>query len=127
MIFIVDDDHAIRHSLRLLFDCVGFQAREFPSAEAFLDARRCADEDCLVLDVQMPGMTGIELLERLRERGDKIPVIVITGRPSPADTARARAAGALSVLEKPFKPGEILGLVRRALRQRPGPGCARVR
>ncbi len=121
MIFIVDDDNATRDSLRLLLDCVGLEAREFPSAEAFLDARQFADEDCLVLDVHMPGMTGIELLEHLRERGDKIPIIIITGQPSVADTVRARAAGALAVLEKPFKPGEVVGLVRRVLQGRDAP------
>src|ERR1700681_3306949 len=126
MIFIVDDDSATRDSLRLLLECVGLEARDFPSAKTFLDARQFADEDCLVLDVHMPGMTGIELLEQLRERGDRIPIIIITGQPSVVDTARARAAGALAVLEKPFKPGEIVGLVRRALKERPGPGCALV-
>ena len=94
MIFIVDDDSATRDSLRLLLDCVGLEAQDFPSAEAFLGARQFADRDCLVLDVHMPGMTGIELLEHLRERGDKIPIIIITGQPSVADTARARAVSA---------------------------------
>jgi CheY-like chemotaxis protein len=123
MIFIVDDDSAVRDSLRLLLECAGLEARDFPSPETFLDGWKSADEDCLVLDVHMPGMCGLDLLEELRQRGDEVPVIVVTGRPSPADTARARAAGALAVLEKPFKPAEILGLVRQALREQPGPGA----
>jgi two-component system, LuxR family, response regulator FixJ len=122
MIFIVDDDSATRDSLRLLLDCVGLDARDFPSAKAFLEARQFADRDCLVLDVHMPGMTGIELLEQLRQRGDQVPVIIITGQPSAANDSRARTAGALAVLEKPFKLAEILGLVRQALGEGPGPG-----
>jgi two-component system response regulator FixJ len=123
MIFIVDDDSATRDSLRLLLDCAGHEAREFPSAEALLEARQFADKGCLVLDVHMPGMSGIELLEQLRQRGDKIPVIVITGQPSAANDSRSRVYGALAVLEKPYKPREILGLVRRALDERPGSGA----
>jgi FixJ family two-component response regulator len=121
MIFIIDDDDATRDSLRLLLQCVGLEARDFPSPETFLDGWKSADKDCLVLDVHMAGMSGLDLLEELRQRGDKVPVIVVTGRPSAANTARARAAGALAVLEKPFKPGEILGLVRQALGEGPAP------
>jgi FixJ family two-component response regulator len=123
MIFIIEDDDAIRDSLRLLLECVGLEAREFSSAETFLDGWKFADEDCLVLDVHMPGMSGLDLLDELRQRGDKVPVIVVTGLPSAANIARARAAGALAILEKPFKPGEILGLVRQASGERPGPGA----
>jgi len=91
-------------------------------AEAFLEARQLGDKDCLVLDVHMPGMSGIELLEQLRQRGDEVPVI-ITGQPSATSDRRARAAGALAVSEKPFKPSEILGLVRRALDEYHGSGA----
>jgi two-component system, LuxR family, response regulator FixJ len=115
MIFIIDDDSATRDSLWVLLDSAGLDARQFASAEAFLEARQTADKDCLVLDVHIPGMTGIELLEHLRLRGDRVPVIIITGRPNAAITARARAAGALAVLEKPFRPAEILELVRQTL------------
>jgi FixJ family two-component response regulator len=118
MICIVDDDSASRDSLRLLLDCVGLEASGFASSEAFLEKREGADPDCLILDIHMPGMSGLELLEELRERGDKVPVIVVTGRPSPADTARALAAGALALLDKPFKPGEIIALARTAVENR---------
>jgi len=121
MIYIVDDDSATRDSLRLLLECVGLEARGFPSSEAFLAGSQRAAEDCLVLDIHMPGMNGLELLEELRQRGDAVPVIVVTGRPSAASTLRAQAAGALAILEKPFNPAEILGLVRYALEERPGP------
>ncbi len=122
MIFIIDDDDATRDSLRLLFECMGLEARDFPSPETFLDGWKPAAEDCLVLDVHMAGMSGLDLLEKLRQRGDKVPVIIITGQPSVANTVRAQAAGALAILEKPFKPGEILGLVRQVLKERPRPG-----
>ena len=121
MIFIVDDDSAVRDSLRLLLECAGLEARDFPSPETFLDGWKSADQDCLVLDVQMPGMSGLDLLEELRQRGDAVPVIVVTGQPSAASTARAQAAGALAVLAKPFKAIEMLSLVRQALNERPGP------
>ena len=122
MIFIIDDDEATRDSLRLLLECAGLEARGFPSPGGFLDGWRSGEEDCMVLDIHMPGMNGLDLLERLRQRGDEVPVIVVTGRPSPASTARARAAGAFAVLEKPFEAGEILALVRRAMKARPQPG-----
>jgi two-component system, LuxR family, response regulator FixJ len=120
MIFIVDDDSATRDSLRLLLGCVGLEARDFPSVKAFLEARQSADEACLVLDVHLPGMSGLDLLEELRRRGDAIPVIVVTGRPSVASTARAQAAGAFAILEKPFKAAEIIELVRNALERKNG-------
>lgn len=120
MIFIVDDDSATRDSLRLLLGCVGLEARDFPSSKAFLEARQSADKDCLVLDVHMPGMSGLDLLEELRRRGDEIPVVVVTGLPSAANTARARAAGVLAILEKPFKAAEIIELVRNALEGKKG-------
>jgi len=118
MIYIVDDDSAIRDSLRLLLECAGLEAREFASGRQFLEARRADDEECLILDIHMPGMGGLELLESLRERGDRVPVILITGHPTGANHNRARSAGVLAILEKPFKPTEILGLIHRALESR---------
>jgi two-component system, LuxR family, response regulator FixJ len=115
MILIVDNDCAVRESLRVLLDCVGLEARGFPSSEAFLEASPPIEKDCLVLDVHMPGMSGIELLEELRQRGDEVPVIIITGLPSATNATQAKAAGALAVLEKPFKAVEILALIRTAL------------
>jgi FixJ family two-component response regulator len=117
MIFIVDDDAGVRDSLRLLLETEGFEAREFASCEAFLDARRASEGDCLILDVHLPGMSGIELLETIRCRGDMHPVIVISGWIDPTTTNRARAAGALAIVEKPYQPEEVLCLVRRALDQ----------
>ena len=117
MIFIVDDDAGVRDSLRLLLESEGFHAREFASCRGFLDAGGAGEDDCLILDVHMPGVSGIELLETMRRRGAMLPAIVISGRIDAGTTNRARAAGALAIVEKPYQPEELLCLVRRALDQ----------
>lgn len=114
MIFIVDDDHATRDSLRLLVECEGFEARDFASGRRFLDAVQPADGDCLILDVNMPGMNGFDVLKELRQRGDTLPVIFITAWPDPAMCSRARTVGAVALLEKPHGADELLALVRQA-------------
>ena len=114
MIFIVDDDEGVRDSLRLLLECEGLEAHEFASCRQFLDAVGPGDGDCLIVDVHMPRMSGLQLLECMRRRGNRLPVIVISGRSDAATRNRARAAGALAVVEKPYQPDEILNLVRLA-------------
>jgi FixJ family two-component response regulator len=120
MIQIVENDCAVRDSLRLLLDCVGLEARGFPSSEAFLDGWRPAVADCVVVDAHMPGMNGLDLLEEIRRRGDEVPAIVVTGQPTATNVARAKAAGALAVLEMPYKAAEIVALVRAALEKKRG-------
>jgi two-component system response regulator FixJ len=115
MIFIVDDDEGVRDSLRLLLECEGFEAREFASCLEFLEAGPAGSGDCLILDVHVPGMSGLELLEVIRARGEMLPVIVISGRTDAATRNRAHAAGALAVIEKPYQAEEVLALARRAL------------
>ena len=117
MIFVVDDDGGARDSLRLLLECDGLEARKFASCEAFLNDGGAGEGDCLILDVHMPGMSGIELLETMRRRGDMLPVIVISGRADTATRNRARAALALAVVEKPYQAEEVLDLVRLAMGQ----------
>jgi two-component system, LuxR family, response regulator FixJ len=114
MIFIVDDDDATRDSLRLLLECEGFEAREFASGRQFLDAGPLGDGDCLILDVHMPGISGLELIESMRRQGILLPVIVISGRFDAATRNRARAAGAFALVDKPYQADEILNLVRLA-------------
>jgi len=116
MIFIVDDDHATRDSLRLLLECEGFEAKEFASGRQFLDGDPLGDGDCLILDVHMPGMSGFELVEKLRRRGDTVPVILISGRPDTAILNRARAAGVFAFIEKPYTAEEIIDAIRVALK-----------
>jgi two-component system response regulator FixJ len=114
MIFIVDDDDATRDSLRLLLECEGFEAREFASGRQFLDAGPLGDGDCLILDVHMPGISGLELIESMRRQGILFPVIVISGWFDAATRNRARAAGAFALVDKPYQADEILNLVRLA-------------
>jgi len=84
MIILIDDDDATRDALRLLLECEGLlPVRDFASCEAFLAAEELAHPDCVILDIHMPGMTGLELLERLRARGANIPAILMTGDPTP--------------------------------------------
>jgi two-component system, LuxR family, response regulator FixJ len=114
MIFIIDDDDATRDSLRLLLESEGFDAQEFAAGEPFLEAARPVDGDCLVLDLNMPGMSGFEVLEALRRRGDPLPVIIVTARLDGASRNRALAGGALAVIEKPPRVDELLTLIRTA-------------
>jgi two-component system, LuxR family, response regulator FixJ len=113
MIFVVDDDAAMRDSLRLLLETEGFAAQDFAAGTPFLEAVRPVDGDCLILDINMPGMSGFEVLEELRRRGEVLPVIIVTARTDEATRARATAAGAVALLEKPHSADELLSLLRR--------------
>jgi two-component system, LuxR family, response regulator FixJ len=114
MILIVDDDAAVRDSLRCLLECEGYETREFASGREYLSAGGAGVGDCLILDVNMPGMGGIELLETMRRRGDLHPVIVISGHADSWTRKRAHAAGALAIIDKPYQVEEFLELVRTA-------------
>jgi two-component system response regulator FixJ len=119
MIFILDDDEGARDSLRVLLECEGLAAREFASGEEFLAAVRPEAGDCLLLDLHMPGVGGLDVLETLRRRGNDVPVIVVTAQPSLTARRRAAAAGALAFVEKPYRADALLGLVHEALERRP--------
>jgi FixJ family two-component response regulator len=120
-VYIVDDEPAIRDSLALLLRSVGLASRAFPSAPAFLDGFDPAVPGCLVADVRMPGMSGLELQEALRDRQARLPVIIITGHGDIAMAVRAMKAGAADFIEKPFNEQVLLDAVHRALaRHRPG-------
>src|SRR5215469_11097475 len=117
MIFIVDDDAGVRDSLRHLLESEGLAAQEFASCREFLDADWTDERNCLIVDVHMPGISGIELLEALWRHRETLPAIVLSGRIDAAICKRARAAGALAILEKPHQTEELLRLVRLALGQ----------
>ncbi len=107
-VFIVDDDASVRRSLLALLDQVGIPAADYPSAEAFLDALGDETRGCLLLDVRMPGMSGLQLQEILRERGVPLVVVVLTGHADVPMAVRAMKAGAADFIEKPFNPQQLV-------------------
>jgi FixJ family two-component response regulator len=128
-VFVVDDEPAIRDSLAMLLRSVGLPSRAFPSAPAFLEGLEPGAPGCVVADVRMPGMSGLELQEALRARQATLPVIIITGHGDIAMAVRAMKAGAADFIEKPFNEQVLLDAVHRALAQQrsdaPAPGANR--
>ena len=114
-VFVVDDDQAVRDSLALLMHSVGLQVETFPSAGEFLDTYRPDRRGCLITDIRMPGMSGLELQEQLSVDGYHIPVIVLTGFGDVPTAVRALKGGAVDFLEKPFNPQALLDLVQQAI------------
>lgn len=112
MIFIVDDDLAVRDSLSLLLACEGLNSRGFRDPREFLEHCRPLDEDRLIIDVDLPGMNGVALLQRLRAQGLKVPAVIMTGKPSTFVRQQALAAGAMAFLEKPVDADQLIALVR---------------
>jgi two-component system response regulator FixJ len=120
VVHIVDDDAAVRQSLAFMLSAAGLAVRVYESPTAFLDGLKDAQGGCLVTDVRMPDMTGLELLRRLRDKGCLIPAIVITGHGDVPLAVEAMKAGALDFIEKPFEEAAILKAVRSALEQGAG-------
>ncbi len=114
-VFIVDDDEAMRDSLAWLLESHGLQVRGFESGEAFLDAWREDMAGCLVLDVRMPGMSGLELHEKLQGLRSTLPIIFVTGHGDVPMAVSALKKGAADFIEKPFHNTEILGLIEQCL------------
>ncbi len=114
-VFIVDDDAAVRAGLSLLVRACGWDPHPCASAGEFLDSYTAEDADCLLLDLQMPGMTGIELQQALAARGLTLPVIVVTAHADDPLAERSRAAGARAVVAKPFRNEELVREIRNAL------------
>jgi two-component system response regulator FixJ len=115
MVHVVDDDDAMRHSLLFLLECDGIEARAYESALAFLERLPSMERGCIVTDIRMPGMSGLELVARLKEQGVTDPVIVITGHGDVPLAVEAMKAGVSDFLEKPFDDQQLLSAVRRAL------------
>ena len=114
-VFVVDDDDAVRNSLKLLLKSAGLQAEVFGSAPEFLSKYEQAQPGCLVLDVRMPGMSGLDLQQELSLRGATIPVIFITGHGDIPMAVEAMQHGAFDFLQKPFRDQDLLDRVQRAL------------
>jgi FixJ family two-component response regulator len=115
LVFIVDDDEAVRSSLRLLLKSVGLAAVARGSAQEFLETYDPHQPGCLILDVRMPGMSGLELQQQLNLRGAVIPVIFITGHGDVPMAVEAMQHGAFDFLQKPFRDQDLIDRIQRAL------------
>ncbi len=115
LLSVVDDDESIRESLPDLITEFGFAARAFSSAEEFLSSGSIDETSCLILDIAMPGMSGPELHQELKRRGEEIPVIFITGQKDEAIRARVFEQGAAGFLLKPFSDAALLAAIKTAL------------
>src|SRR5580704_9869961 len=116
LIAVVDDDESVRRSTRRLLESFGYRAAVFESAEGFLRFDQLQDTSCLVLDVQMPGMDGLQLQTQLAAEGCVIPVIFITTHDDQKSRRRALRAGAVAFLDKPFTDQQLLQAIRSVLR-----------
>ena len=117
---VIDDDEALRESLTFLLRTAQIEVQTYPSAVAFLDALPDISLSCIITDVRMPGLSGIDLLRRLKELKITVPVIVITGHGDVPLAVEAMKFGAIDFLEKPFDDEVLLASVRSALRQQDG-------
>jgi two-component system, LuxR family, response regulator FixJ len=116
LIAVVDDDESVREGLENLISSVGFEVKLFASAEDFLDSDTPLQTDCAILDVRLPGISGLELQQRLVADGKSIPVIIITAQGDDQTQDEAVAAGAIAFLKKPFKEEALLTALASALR-----------
>jgi two-component system response regulator DctR len=115
VVYVVDDDDAVRNAVRLLFRTADLEVETFPSAAAFLAQADLERRCCLLLDIRMPGMTGSDLHDELRGRGVRAPVIFITGHGDIPMAVEAMRKGAYDFIEKPFDDEQLLGQVLNAL------------
>ena len=115
LIAIVDDDEFFRASMEELMESHGYSVKAFPSAADFLASRSLAEIACLIADIHMPAMTGLELYARLIETGQKIPTILVTAYPDEARRARALKDGIVCYLLKPFDDNDLVDCVRKAV------------
>jgi two-component system response regulator FixJ len=120
-VYIVDDDDGVRDSLQILLEASGYAVCGFAAPRDFLDAVRTIDFGCALVDLQMPGMDGLELQNRLKALNIRLPVIVVTAHGDIATAVEAMRAGAIDFVEKPFTDDAILTSIRMALADRPKP------
>ncbi|MDE2148448.1 MAG: response regulator transcription factor [Gammaproteobacteria bacterium] len=117
IVYIVDDEEAVRDSIALLLRSVGIRSRGFADARGFLAEHSSEQQGCLLLDVRMPGMSGLELQHEMNRRGLAIPVIFITGHGDVPMAVEAMRAGAVDFLQKPFNDDDLIRRVQKALEQ----------
>lgn len=118
LIAVVDDDQSVREALENLISSVGYEVEQFASAEAFLDSDAMANTDCAVLDLRLPGISGVELQRKLAADGQSIPSIIITAQGDDHAQAEAAAAGAVAFINKPFKEEVLLTAIDSALKRK---------
>ena len=114
-VYVVDDDEAVRDSLQWLLEGQDYRVRTFESAEAFLSRYEAREVACLIADIRMDGMSGMELQERLLERQSPLPIVFITGHGDVPMAVESMKKGALDFIQKPFDEAQLLGLVERML------------
>jgi FixJ family two-component response regulator len=114
-VFVVDDDQAVARSLRWLLETVQLRVETFATAQSFLDNYRSSTPGCLILDVRMPGMSGLDLQERLKAQQIHLPIIFITGHGDVQMAVRAVKAGAFDFIEKPFNDQDLLDRIHKAI------------
>jgi FixJ family two-component response regulator len=115
IVFIVDDDADVRASIQDLLEAVGLRSESFGTAEEFLRSERPDAPSCLVLDVRLPGVSGLDFQGRLADAGIQIPIIFVTGHGDIPMTVKAMKSGAVEFLTKPFEDRDLLGAIRQAL------------
>ena len=118
LISVVDDDESVRRTTKLLIESFGYRAAVYESAEVFLRSRKLHDTLCLIVDVQMPGISGLELQSQLAAKDCSIPIIFITAYRNETSRQQAMQAGAVAFLDKPFSDEQLLKNIRSALKHR---------
>lgn len=116
-VFIVDDDVSVRNALKRLIQSIGLKVKAFDSAKAFLEHGPHSRPACLILDVRMPGMSGIELQEQLKNTEFQMPIIFITGHGNVPMSVEAMKAGALDFIEKPFEDQKLINAIHKAIKK----------
>ena len=120
LIAVVDDDQSVREGLENLISSVGFEVKLFASAEDFLDSDVSSQTDCAIFDVRLPGLSGVELQQRLAAEGQSLPVVIITAQGDDRTQDEAVAAGAIAFLNKPVKEEVLLAALDSALKRKHG-------
>jgi FixJ family two-component response regulator len=115
IVFVIDDDSSVREAIKSLIRSVGMRVETFPSAKEFMESKRPDAPACLVLDVRMPGLSGLDLQRELSEAGVTVPIIFITGHGDIPMSVRAMKAGAVEFLTKPFRDQDLLDAITQAI------------
>jgi two-component system response regulator FixJ len=123
LVYVVDDDEAVRDSLRVLLSAAGYRTEVYPSAKAFLAQNGSSSGGCLLADIRMPDMDGLELQDELLRRKTGLPVVIMTGHGDVPLAVRAMKSGAIDFLEKPFNRAQLLASIAKAF-ERPSSGAA---